>query len=283
MRSNVTAEQIESYRENGFVVIKNFLNANELETWREAVADAVGGRGHQRILGHDEKPNEEAYYNNVFIQRVNLWMDNEKMRKLMLDKRLGKMAATLAGTEGMRIWHDQALIKQPWANPTGWHLDNPYWSFSSRQAITIWVALDDVTLENGCLYFIPGSHKSARFDNSSIGPNMGDLFKVYPEWKKLNATPVPMKAGSCSFHNGITAHGAGPNMTPGWRRAMTCAYMPDGSTFNGIQNILSKAQLAKLQIGDLLEDDNQTPLIYHPTKKIVNAAKWNPETRQFEK
>ena len=281
MRTNVTTEQVNTYRENGFVVVKNFLSPRELEAWRTAVEDAVGARGKQRVLGHEEKVDDDAYYNNVFIQRVNLWMDNEKIRKLMLDKRLGKMAATLAGVDGMRIWHDQALIKQPWANPTGWHLDNPYWSFSSPNAITIWVALDDVTLENGSLYFIPGSHQSRRFDNASIGPNMGDLFKVYPEWRKLKATPVPMKAGSCSFHNGLIAHGAGPNMTPGWRRAMTCAYMPDGSTFNGKQNILPKAQLAKLQIGDLLEDNNQTPLIYHPTKKSVNPARWNPEARRF--
>jgi ectoine hydroxylase-related dioxygenase (phytanoyl-CoA dioxygenase family) len=281
MRTKLTQAQIDHYRENGFVVIKNFLSPRELAAWRAAVDDAVGRRGQQRILGHEEKINEEAYYNNVFIQRVNLWMDNEPIRKLMLDKRLGKVAATLAGVDGIRIWHDQALIKQPWANPTGWHLDNPYWSFSSRDAITIWVALDDVTLENGCMWFIPGTHKTATFDNATIGPNMGDLFKIYPDWKKQKAVPIPMKAGSWSFHNGIIAHAAGANMTPGWRRAMTCAYMPDGSTFNGKQNILRKEQIAQLTVGDVLADDNQTPLIYHPTKKCVSAKRWNASERQF--
>lgn len=281
MRTTITQAQIDHYQENGFVVIKNFLSPRELETWRAAVDDAIGRRGQQRVLGHEEKLNEDAYYNNVFIQRVNLWMDNEPIRQLMLDKRLGKVAATLAGVEGIRIWHDQALIKQPWANPTGWHLDNPYWSFSSRDAITIWVALDDVTLENGCMWFIPGTHKTATFDNANIGPNMGDLFKVYPDWKKQKAVPIPMKAGSCSFHNGIVAHGAGANMTPGWRRAMTCAYMPDGSTFNGKQNILRKEQMAQLSLGDVLTDDNQTPLIYHPTQKCVNAKRWNAAERRF--
>ena len=74
----------------------------------------------------------------------------------MLDQRIGKMAAQLAGVDGIRIWHDQALIKRPWANPTAWHLDTPFWSFSDRNAISIWVALDNATLENGCLFFIPG-------------------------------------------------------------------------------------------------------------------------------
>jgi phytanoyl-CoA hydroxylase len=271
MRSNVTQAQIDHYQENGFVVIKNFLSPRELATWRAAVDDAIGRRGQQRVLGHEEKPNEDAYYNNVFIQRVNLWMDNEPIRQLMLDKRLGKVAATLAGVEGIRIWHDQALIKQPWANPTGWHLDNPFWSWFSRDAISLWVALDDVTVQNGCLYFLPGTHKTARYDNSGIGENLSDIFKIYPEWGKVHAVPAEMKAGSCSFHNGLIAHGAGPNMTPGWRRAMTCGFMPDGSTFNGQRNILTKERLAKLTIGDVLDDDAYNPLLYHKHKPSLYA------------
>ncbi|CAN5614047.1 Dot/Icm type IV secretion system effector LegD1 [soil metagenome] len=271
MKTRLSKQQIESYQENGFVVINNFLTPEELETWREAVDDAIKHRGRQRILQREEKMDDDAYYNNVFVQRVNLWQDNEKIRKLMLDQRLGKMAAQLAGVEGIRIWHDQVLSKQPWANPTGWHLDNPYWSFHSRDALSIWVALDDATLENGCLYFMPGTHKLTTYQNSGIGPNIGDLFKVYPAFAKMKAVPAPMKAGSCSFHNALLAHGAGANMTPGWRRAMTCAYMPDGSTFNGQANILSKEQIAKLKIGDVIEDDAQSPLIYHPKKKFVTA------------
>jgi ectoine hydroxylase-related dioxygenase (phytanoyl-CoA dioxygenase family) len=75
-----------------------------------------------------------------------------------------------------------------------------------------------------------------------------------------------MKAGSCSFHNGLTIHGAHANMTPGYRRAMTCAYMPAGSTFNGIQNILSDAEFNRLKIGDLLNNDALNPLIYSQKK-----------------
>ena len=193
------------------------------------------------------------------------------MRRLMIDNRLGKMAAQLACVDGIRIWHDQALIKPPWGNPTGWHLDNPYWSFYSPDAISIWVALDDVTRDNGCLYFIPGTHKTASYDNVDIGSNIGDLFNSYPQWSGLEAVAAEMKAGSCSFHNGLLAHGAGANMTPRYRRAMTCAYMPDGSTFNGQQNILSPEQVASYEIGDLLDDDAQSPLIYHHSKDYLRS------------
>lgn len=266
MNTQLTQQQIDSYQENGFIVIHDFLTPAELEEWREAVDEAVRQRGKQRILQREEKEREPTYYDYVFVQRVNLWQDNERVQRLILDPDMGKMAADLAKTEGMRIWHDQALIKPPWANPTGWHLDNPYWSYSSRDTLSIWVALDDVTLQNGCLYFLPGSHKTATFDNVGIGENIADIFRVYPQWKEIMAVPAQMKAGSCSFHNGLLAHGAGPNMTPGWRRAMTCSFMPDGSTFNGKQNILSAEQFASYQIGDLLDDDIQNPLVYHRTK-----------------
>ena len=91
----------------------------------------------------------ESYYDGVFIQRVNLWQDNPRVKELVLDPRIGKVACELEGLDGVRVWHDQALIKQPWANPTAFHIDNAYWSFSSKHAISLWLALDDVTVQNG--------------------------------------------------------------------------------------------------------------------------------------
>jgi len=266
MNTTVTQEQIDFYRENGFIVLHDFLTPEELETWREAVDGAVRRRGERRQLHHKDNKYKGTYYDYIFVQRVNLWMDSPEVRRLILDPRLGKLAAELAGVDGMRIWHDQALIKQPWANPTGWHLDNPKWSYSSRDTLSIWVALDDATLQNGCLYFLPGSHKTADYDDVQIGENIGDIFRVYPQWQETMSAPAEMKAGSCSFHNGLIAHGAGANMTPGWRRAMTCGFMPEGCTFNGKQNILTDEQFASYKIGDLLDDDRQNPLIYHRTK-----------------
>ena len=262
MNTELTQEQIQFYQDNGFIIIEDFLTADELEVWRKNVDEAVAQREDRKLADGRMRDGQNEYYDRVFVQRINLWQDHEGMRQLMLNPHLGEMASQLAGISGIRIWHDQALIKEPWGNPTGWHLDNPYWSFSSRDAISLWVALDDATLTNGCLYFIPGTHKTATFDNSGIGQNIGDLFQVYPQWAGLEAVPAVMSAGSCSFHNGLVAHGAGANMTPGYRRAMTCGYMPDGSVFNGTQNILTQEQMAKLEIGDPIKDDAQTPLIY---------------------
>ena len=270
MKDMLTDQQIQFYQSNGFVVIEDFLSAEELEQWRKAVMNAVKERAGQKIPGKDVKTgeddgiNEDAdYYGKVFDQLLNLWQTNIDVKELMIDERIGKMAATLAGVDGIRIWHDQALFKRPWANPTAWHLDTPFWSFSDRNAISIWIALDNATSENGCLYFIPGSHKITNFDKISIGRNMDSIFETYPQLGNASTVAAPMKAGSCSFHNGLTIHGAGANMTSGWRRAMTCALPPGGNLVYGGPNLLTEPFFSRLEKGGLVKKKRTKPPYPH--------------------
>ena len=261
MKYKITPEQKNFYQQNGYVAIEGFLDDAELELWRTVTEDAV----RQRLIERNGLTNQadpDLYYSQVFIQCVRLADTHEGMARLMLDERLGAAAGALAGVDGIRIWHDQALIKPPYGNPTAWHLDNPYWSFYSRDAISIWVALERATLANGCMWYLPGTHKQARYDNAGIGKNLRELFKFYPEWQSLTAAPVPVPAGSAVFHNGLVAHGAGANMTPRPRPAMTCAYMPDGSVFNGQQNVLRDDYFKSLRLGDVIDDPKQVPLIW---------------------
>lgn len=262
MKDRLSQEQLTSYRENGFLVIERFLEPNELQEWRKTTEEAVA----QRLADAEARLHNQAergsYYAQVFTQCIKLADTHAGMRKLILDPRLGELAAKLAGIDGIRVWHDQALIKPPYGNPTGWHLDNPYWSFYSHDAISIWVALDDATAANGCLAYIPGSHKTARFQNADISENFGALFDVYPEWMDTDPVLCPCPAGSAVFHNGLTAHGAGANITNRPRRAMTCAFMPDGSTFNGQKNVLPDDYFASLKVGDVLDDPVVNPLVW---------------------
>ena len=264
MKTDVTPEQIEQYRRQGFLVIEGFLDAGELEHWRQVTADAMAIRladnSGQQILNNQTDP--DAFYAQVFTQCVHLADIHPGMAELIFDERLGRLAGALAGVDGIRIWHDQALVKPAYGNHTAFHFDNPFWSFHSKDSLSIWLALDDATLENGCLWYFPGTHKETLFEPVGIGENLGDIFKAYPQWKKLKAVPAPAPAGSAVFHNGLIAHGAGTNMTPKARRAMTCAYMPDGSTFNGIQNVLTDDYFKSLKIGDVLDDNKMNRLIW---------------------
>ena len=261
MLYELTPDEIHSYQKNGFVVIDNFLTPAELEVWRKVVGEAVAKRGEARMPGEEGK----AFVGSnasVFKQRIQLWMDNDEVKELMLDERIGQMAADLEGVDGIRVWHDQTLIKMPWGNPTSWHQDNTKWSFSSEHAISIWIALDDATPHNGCLYFVPGSHKH-RYDDVATDRPMSEIFEQNPVLQEVDPVAAPMKAGSCSFHNGLTVHGAGANMTRSQRRAMTCVFMPDGSTYNGRKNVLPQWYADSLEVGDLIDNNDLVPLIFN--------------------
>lgn len=269
MRDRPTGQEVSFYAENGFVVLPEVLTGQECAAWRAVVGAAAGRRTRRTPLegiNYDAFFHaEDEYYNSVFTQRLNLWMTDPGVRDLVLDARLGRMAAELAGVAAVRIWLDQALIKEPWSNPTAYHVDNPFWSFTSEAAITIWIALTDSTAENGALCYIPRSHRVCKHTNADIGPSLGALFDAYPSLRSVAPVFCPVPAGSAVAHNGLTAHGAGANMTNHRRFAMTVAYMPDGATYNGQQDILTNEQVANLKVGDRLDDEAQNPLVYAGT------------------
>ncbi|CAF3647293.1 unnamed protein product [Rotaria sp. Silwood1] len=280
---SLTASDINSYRENGYHVVPDLLSPSQLEQWRTIIFGAVKDRAERKYklptVNEEDHTNVDFdYYDNVFTQRINLWQTHNSVKELLLQSGnvIGKIAAELEGIDCARIWCDQALIKEPFANPTSWHFDVTYWSFTSLHAISVWIALDDSTLENGCMYFMPGSHKIVErryyesnntFPEIKIGKNMADIFAIYPELKQMPTVAVPMKAGSASFHSGLLVHGANANMTPGRRPAMTIQMMPDNMVFNGKQNILTKEQMNKLEIGvSVFNDDNCNPILYKKIK-----------------
>jgi phytanoyl-CoA hydroxylase len=314
MIDNVTPEQIERYRTQGFVVIENFLTPDELRQWRDSADRAVkrrqqavqegvktgavkktmgdrfrgplkavlGQKGIEnvrsvlrKILGRKLVPvgfsgtlntnqgNPESYYAKVYTQAIHLAADDPDLAKLVRHQNIGKVACQLTGARGVRLYHDQALFKQAYGNPTAWHLDNPYWAFHSPQAMTMWLALDDATLANGCMCYVPGSHLAARPEkNLSIGDNFSGLFKLYPEWMKIDPVAAPIPAGSVAFHSGMTAHAAGVNVTNKPRRAYALAFMPEGATFNGNKDVLDPTYFKSLKVGDVLNDDRIHPLLW---------------------
>ncbi len=102
--------------------------------------------------------------------------------------------------------------------------------------------------------------------------------KIYPEWRKIRAVPTPVGAGGLVIHNGMVAHGAGANMTPGRRRAMTIAYFPDGEVYNGRRDTLPDKYYDALQIGERLDDDQYVPLLWSRQKTAATALQ-NEQTR----
>jgi len=194
MNTEVNPQQIESYQRDGFIVLWNFLDAEEVKTLTQAVVETAQAMGKAKLGGEKaERAQEgESFYDRVFFQRLNLWKANPFFKTFFADRRLGRMLCDLEGIDGIRIWHDQTLQKAPWANPTAYHLDNPYWSFFSIHAPSIWIALDEATLENSCLSYIPGSHRICKHErNADIGVDFGSLFKQYPELAGIQPAQAP--------------------------------------------------------------------------------------------
>lgn len=263
MKTDLSQAQIQTYQDEGFLIYRDFLNLKEIGELKSAILDAISQMGKMRIAGKGANLHDgDAYFDRVYTQRLNLWKINDIVKNYLQNAKIGEMLCALGGFDSIRIWHDQALIKEPYSNPTNLHLDVPYWSFHTKKAITIWIALEDASPENGCLCFLPKSHQICNEANVGPSEEFGSLLKLYPELRKISPVIAKMKAGDCSFHNGLTAHGAGINMTLSRRIAMTCAYMEDGVVFNGKQNILPDDYFNSLKLGDKINNEELNPLFY---------------------
>jgi len=239
-RPTLDAEQIEGYRQNGFVHVPGVLSADEVDRYRSAAAQA-----------YDNLQSLDAG-NQMFRQIVNVWKSDPTLRELALNPLLASLATDLAGMP-VRLWHDQLLIKKPHNNtPTEFHQDAPYWPHdNSRHQLSAWVALVDVPVERGCMTFIPGSH--LRRDLRAIDlTDSTDLFTAAPDLVYEPRVTVPLRAGDCTFHNGYLAHTANANATDDFRYAMVNIYVDAEATFNGQPHVCT-AEL-DLEVGQPLPD-----------------------------
>ena len=261
MRADVSPEEVRSYRDDGFLVIEDLLDHAELAAWRTAVDGAVGSHG---VSGRDLEPAQSEYYDRVFLQRVNMWKTSDAVRELVIDERFGRLVAALAGVGEVRLYHDHALIKLPWANPTNWHADNPYDPYRSPEAIMLWIALDDADARNGCLHFLPGSHRRDRLDDGAAldEANIGALLEANSHFAAIEPAVAEVAAGAGIFINGMTAHAAGANMSPRPRRAFSMLFIPGRCGYTGQPGALPAGLTARLQPGDILDDSEHLPLLY---------------------
>lgn len=229
----VSDDKVAFFRENGYVQLNDVLNAEELEVLRTGMEKARTERkGLVRDLAGDG--NGESDQKDRILQMINLWEQYPEVKAYIQGGRLGKMAQRLTGSSSIYLYHDQALVKEPGPSaPSPWHQDQPYWPSKEPGMISCWMALDDVTVERGCMQFIPGSHKWGEFPPISFegeGPELKDY--VSEEQKaQWNPVPVELKAGSCTFHHGLTFHYTNANTTDHIRRALVAIFIPEGVNY----------------------------------------------------
>lgn len=229
----ITDAQVAFFRENGFVRFNDVLNEEEVALLRGAVDRAVEERkGFARDLA--PQADGDGQRRERILQMLNLWEHAPEVKAYLTGGRLGRMAQRLSGSPTIHLYHDQALVKAPGPSaPSPWHQDQPYWPSREPGMFSCWMALDDVTVERGCMQFIPGSHRWGEFPPMSFGGDGPQIIELLSDEQKALWKPVPveMKAGSCTFHHGLTFHFANPNTTEHTRRAFVAIFIPEGITY----------------------------------------------------
>ena len=161
----------------------------------------------------------------AFLQIFNLWKEDDAIRELIFSKRIAGIATALLQTKGVRMYHDQALYKEPGGGFTPWHADQYYWPLASDKTVTAWMPLQETPLEMGPLEFSAGSHVIVEGRELAISDESEQIIQ-----KKLRVTDFkhvvePFELGEISFHSGWVFHRAGANNTATMRQVMTNIYM----------------------------------------------------------
>jgi ectoine hydroxylase-related dioxygenase (phytanoyl-CoA dioxygenase family) len=132
----------------------------------------------------------------------------------------------------VRFWHDQLFCKPAHhGGVVAWHQDYSYWTRTEPMShLTCWIALDDSDRDNGCLYYVPGSHRWKLLPVTGLTGNMEDIMTVLsPEQKRaFQPVPIELKRGQCTFHHPLMVHGSYENRSQRPRRATLINAFRDG-------------------------------------------------------
>jgi Phytanoyl-CoA dioxygenase (PhyH) len=212
------------YERDGFVHLHDVLGAPVFERFAEPIAREVVRRN-TNVAPVEERDT----YHKAFLQVTNLWRTDEMTREFVFGKRLAGIAAQLLGAEHVRLYHDQALFKEPGGGITPWHADQFYWPLSNDKSITAWVPLQATPLEMGPLAFAAGSHRMRFGRDLQISDESERSLKRALESGKFREVAEPFAVGDVSFHSGWTFHHTGANRTASPRAVMTIIYIADGT------------------------------------------------------
>ena len=216
----LTEAQKQQFREDGFIKLKNVFAADVLADYGEEIT--------RLTLAHaPATPLEQrSTYGKAFIQVGYVYNMSEKARAFTFNKRVARIAAELMDVPGVRLHFDQALYKEAGGGFTPWHVDQHYWHhLGSNKALTAWIPLHPVPLENGPLCFGKGSHRKNMGRDLPISDESEKQIKQMIKDEGVIEVFEPYELGEVSFHLGWTLHRAGPNTLAYPRKVHTIAYI----------------------------------------------------------
>jgi len=221
----VDAATCRSFQECGHAVVRGLARPAEVAAFRPALLEAAAaGRFEHRPLAQRDT------YGRAFLQMCNLWQRSEQARAFVFAHRFAQVAADLLGVEAVRLYHDQALFKEPGGGFTPWHQDQFYWPLDTDQTITLWMPLVAVEEAMGPMVFAEGSHHRGHLGAFPIGDESHRVFeeKIRSEGFSRGGARR-FDPGDASFHSGWVLHSASGNQTEKMREVLTVIYFADGA------------------------------------------------------
>jgi ectoine hydroxylase-related dioxygenase (phytanoyl-CoA dioxygenase family) len=224
-------EQLAFYEENGYLAGLPMLNEEQLAVLREELLTLVDPAHPGHPLFYEFNANESADPAQVLFHALGAWRIAPGLHDLLWNPAFVVPAAQLLGG-AVRFWHDQIFYK-----PAGhggivlWHQDYSYWTRTTPMAhVSCWIGLDDSTRDNGCVHYIPGSHRWPLLPRTSFANEMDAVFESLTAEQRAEFKPVAveLKAGECSFHHPLMVHGSYANRTDRPRRAVVINAFRDG-------------------------------------------------------
>ncbi len=261
-----TDELRAAFRTNGYVVVPDLLDSTEIEQYGAAVDAAVAHR-----QAHDSRTlAQKSRYEQSFQQCINLWEDHRDVAPLTFHPRIAEAAARLLDVASVRVWHDQALYKQPGGRHTDAHQDQPYWPIEETNTVTAWIPFQDVDRSIGAMHYVPGSHRFGVREFSDIF--FGTGFDLDDESLTRGTPPesIDVAAGSVAFHHGLTMHGAAANQTDRTRRVHTVIFFADGSHRTSTNQRHQSVDRADIEPGAVIASD-ATPVAWPPSAQLPDT------------
>lgn len=224
-------DQIAFFHENGYLKGIRILTDEQVELLRGELHQFMGPERLGQDLFHEYHSNESTDPDRILFHALGAWRVLPGFHDLLWNPAFLMPAAQLLGGP-VRFWHDQLFCKPSrHGGVVAWHQDYSYWTRTTPLAhLTCWIGLDDSSIENGCLNYVPGSHKWPDLPKPVLTGEMDSIKSILPEEIRDAFQPVPseMAKGQGSFHHARTMHGSGANNSSHPRRATVINVFRDG-------------------------------------------------------
>lgn len=230
-RYRLSDEQLAFYRDNGYCPGVKLLDDTQVEQLRAELAELYDLNHPGNGLFHEYHTNESTDPNTILFHALGAWRIQPALHDMLWNPAFTVPASQLLGGS-VRFWHDQLFCKPPHhGGVVAWHQDFSYWTRTRPMAhLTCWIGLDDATPDNGCLCYVPGSHRWPLLPITGLAGGMDAIQTVLSDEQRDAFKPVPavLKKGFATFHHPLTVHGSYGNTTDRPRRAVVLNVCLDG-------------------------------------------------------